>query len=59
VPNGSAAVHDHIYNIQLLIDSYTDLFNNSAAAVQAANPSPTTLTRPAGSRPATVYGPGQ
>ncbi len=49
VPNASAAVHDHRYTIQLLLDSY-----------EAVNGGPLAgATRPAGARPATVYGPGQ
>ncbi len=49
VPNSSAAVHDYKYVIQLLLDSYQDL--NGAALPGAF--------RPAGTRPAAVYGPGQ
>jgi hypothetical protein len=64
VPNGSAATHDHIYNIELLQDSIANL-------VPGATLDTTTNTwsgtggvidgafRPVGSRPATVYGPGQ
>lgn len=49
VPNASAAVHNYKYAIQLLLDSY-----------EAVNGAPLTgATRPTGSRPATVYGPGQ
>ena len=56
VPNASAAVHDHIYIIQLLHDSYDDY--NAVAPVQLA---PLALggVRPVGTRPATVYGTGQ
>ena len=49
VPNGSAAAHDYKYCIQLLQDSIADL---SGAPVPGA-------FRPAGTRPATVYGTGQ
>jgi hypothetical protein len=49
VPNASGAVHNYKYCIQLLLDSYADL--NGATLAGA--------TRPAGSRPATAYGPGQ
>jgi hypothetical protein len=48
-PNASAAVHDYKYIIQLLLDGYEDL---TGAPLAGAN-------RPAGTRPATVYGPGQ
>lgn len=49
VPNASAAVHDYKYTIQLLLDSY-----------EAVNGTPVAgATRPVGTRPATVYGPGQ
>jgi hypothetical protein len=54
VPNASAAVHDYKYNIQLLRDSYNNY--NAVAPV----PGPVLGgVRPAGTRPATVYGPGQ
>jgi len=49
VPNASAAVHNYKYCIQLLLDSYADLNGSPLAGA----------TRPAGTRPATVYGPGQ
>lgn len=49
VPNTSAAVHDHLYIIQLLLDSYEDV---SGAPLAGA-------TRPPGTRAATVYGTGQ
>jgi len=49
VPNNSAAVHDYKYIIQLLLDGIEDL---SGAPLADA-------FRPAGTRPATVYGPGQ
>lgn len=49
VPNGSAAAHDYKYCIQLLQDSIENL---SGAPVPGA-------FRPVGTRPATVYGPGQ
>lgn len=49
VPNNSAAVHDYKYIIQLLLDGIEDL---SGAPLAGA-------FRPAGTRPATVYGPGQ
>jgi hypothetical protein len=49
VPNASAAVHNYKYTIQLLLDSY-----------EAVNGAPLAgAFRPAGTRPATVYGPGQ
>lgn len=54
VPNASAAVHDHLYIIQLLHDAYDDY--NAVAPVQLA---PLGGIRPAGTRAATVYGPGQ
>jgi hypothetical protein len=49
VPNASAAVHNFRYALQLLLDSYEDL-NGS--------PLPGSV-RPFGTRPATMYGPGQ
>ncbi len=49
VPNSSAAVHDYKYIIQLLLDGYEDLTGAPLAGA----------FRPAGTRPATVYGPGQ
>ena len=49
VPNASAAVHNHKYAIQLLLDAYENL---TGAPLSGA-------TRPSGTRPATVYGPGQ
>jgi cytochrome c1 len=64
VPNGSAAVHDHIYNIQLLQDSIanlipvatlnanTNIWSGTGGVIDGA-------FRPAGTRPATVYGAGQ
>lgn len=70
-PNKSAAVHNYKYIIELLMDSYTDLYNNSTAgqiaAAQAlinAGPTPLTLptpavlnlNRPAGTRQAVNYG---
>ena len=57
-PNPSAATHNHRYNIQILIDSYTDLFNNMTAAGFTnpnGRPLPSTFTRPAGTRAATNY----
>jgi hypothetical protein len=54
VPNSSAAVHDYKYNIQLLRDSYEQY--NAVAPVKKA---PLGGVRPVGTRPATVYGPGQ
>jgi hypothetical protein len=54
VPNASAAVHDYRYMIQLLHDSYDDY--NAVAPVKGAVLGG---VRPAGTRPATVYGPGQ
>ncbi|HEY3308841.1 MAG TPA: hypothetical protein VGJ93_10350 [Desulfuromonadaceae bacterium] len=71
VANKSAAVHDFKYVIQLLMDSYENLYNNSSpaqiAAAQAsisAGPTPLTLPtpaallakRPAGTRQAVNYG---
>jgi len=70
-PNKSAAVHDYKYIIQVLFDSYTDLYNNSTAGqITAAQvlltagtpgltlPTPATLNanRPAGTRQAVNYG---
>jgi hypothetical protein len=49
VPNASAAVHNYKYIIQLLQDGLADL----------GAPLSATAVRPAGTRPATVYGPGQ
>ncbi|MFI5294533.1 MAG: hypothetical protein ACHQ0Y_05850 [Thermodesulfovibrionales bacterium] len=49
VPNNSAAVHDYKYIIQVLQDGYADLTGAPLAGA----------FRPAGTRPATVYGPGQ
>ncbi len=49
VPNASAAVHDYKYNIQILQDSYENL---------TGAPLPNAF-RPAGTRPAVVYGPNQ
>lgn len=49
VPNASAAVHNYAYTIQLLLDSYEAVNNAPLAGA----------TRPVGTRPATVYGPGQ
>ncbi|ACM20044.1 cytochrome c, 11 heme-binding sites [Geotalea daltonii FRC-32] len=54
VPNASAAVHNYKYIIQLLRDSYEEY--NAVAAAKGATLSG---VRPAGTRPATVYGPGQ
>ncbi len=53
-PNPSAATHNYRYNIQILIDSYADLY----AATASPNPSlplPSAHFRPAGTRPATNY----
>jgi hypothetical protein len=64
VPNKSAAVHNYKYVIELLIDSYENLYNNSTPAqITAAQgllpalPPPATLTatRPAGTRQAINY----
>jgi uncharacterized CHY-type Zn-finger protein len=55
-PNPSAATHNHRYNIQLLVDSYTDLYNNTASP-NPALPPPGALVRPAGTRAATNYNP--
>jgi hypothetical protein len=49
VPNNSAAVHNFIYIIQLLQDGLADL----------GAPVSSSAVRPFGTRPATVYGPGQ
>jgi len=49
VPNNSAAVHNFIYIIQLLQDGLADM----------GAPLPPAAVRPPGTRPATVYGPGQ
>jgi len=48
-PNSSAAVHNYKYIIQLLLDGYEDI---NGAPLPGAS-------RPAGTRPATVYGPNQ
>jgi hypothetical protein len=57
IPNNSAAVHNYKYIIQLLMDSYTDLYNNTAV-IPAGLPTPAALNanRPAGSRQAVNYG---
>ncbi len=57
VPNNSAAVHNYKYIIQLLLDSYTDLYNNTAV-IPAGLPTPAALNanRPAGARQAVNYG---
>ncbi len=49
VPNASASMHNAKYAIQLLLDSYEHLTGSPLAGA----------TRPAGTRPATIYGPGQ
>lgn len=49
VPNASAAVHNYKYAVELLLDSYENLTGSPLAGA----------TRPAGTRPATIYGPGQ
>jgi hypothetical protein len=49
VPNSSAAVHDYKYIIELLLDGIEDLTGSPLAGA----------FRPVGTRPATVYGPGQ
>jgi hypothetical protein len=49
VPNASAAVHNYLYAIKLILDSYGDM---TGSPLQGA-------TRPAGTRPASAYGPGQ
>ena len=54
VPNSSAAVHDYKYCIQVLRDSY-DQYN----AVAPVKGPVLGGVRPVGTRPATVYGPGQ
>ena len=53
-PNPSAATHNHRYNIELLVDSYTDLYNNTVNP-NTALPLPTALIRPVGTRAATNY----
>ena len=61
VPNGSAAVHDHIYNIQLLQDSIANITGATLTANTWTDPGGIIngAFRPIGTRPATVYGPGQ
>lgn len=49
VPNASASVHNARYSIQLLLDSYENLTGSPL----------TGAVRPAGTRPATIYGAGQ
>jgi hypothetical protein len=59
VPNKSAAVHNYKYIIQLLMDSYSDLYNNTpAASIPAGLPTPAALNlnRPVGARQAVNYG---
>jgi hypothetical protein len=53
-PNPSSATHNHGYNIQLLVDSSTDLYNNTVSP-NPALPLPSALIRPAGTRAATNY----
>ncbi|GAC1466699.1 MAG: hypothetical protein PVSMB11_02230 [Desulfuromonadaceae bacterium] len=57
IPNNSAAVHNYKYIIQLLMDSYTDLYNNTAV-IPAGLPTPAALNanRPVGARAAVNYG---
>ena len=53
-PNPSAAAHNYRYNIQLLRDSYDDLWTNEPAG-RGVNPDRSAQVRPAGTRPATNY----
>ncbi len=53
-PNPSAATHNFRYNIELLVDSYTDLYSNTVNP-NPALPLPTALFRPVGTRAATNY----
>ena len=57
IPNNSAAVHNYKYIIQLLMDSYADLYNNTAV-IPVGLPTPAALNanRPAGARQAVNYG---
>jgi len=57
-PNPSAATHNYRYNIQLLHDSYEDLYNDLVARglpIPAGLPAPSAMFRPTGTRPATNY----
>jgi hypothetical protein len=57
-PNTSAATHNYRYNIELLHDSYEDLYNNTPpASIPPGSPAPGAMARPSGSRPATNYDP--
>lgn len=59
IPNNSAAVHNYKYIIQLLVDSYSDLYASMPPAnIPAALPTPAALNanRPVGSRQAVNYG---
>lgn len=55
-PNPSAAAHNYRYNIQLLRDSYDDLWVNAPSG-RGTNPDRRAQARPAGTRPATNYDP--
>jgi len=58
-PNRTAAVHNYRYIIQLLMDSYENLYNNTSGASGLGLPTPAALTanRPSGIRDATNYNP--
>jgi hypothetical protein len=59
-PNTSAATHNYRYNIELLHDSYEDLYNYMVAhsiTIPAGLPAPGAMARPSGTRPATNYDP--
>lgn len=58
-PNRTAAVHNYRYIIQLLMDSYESLYNNTTGASGLGIPTPAALiaNRPTGSRDATNYNP--
>lgn len=53
-PNPSAAAHNFRYTIQILRDSYDDLWTNAPAG-RGVNPDRSGQPRPTGTRPATDY----
>jgi hypothetical protein len=55
-PNPSAATHNYRYNIEILRDSYDDLWLNSPGG-RGTNPDRRNQPRPEGFRPATNYDP--
>jgi hypothetical protein len=62
VPNGSAATHNHKYNIELLQDSIANLIPGATLTANVWSGTGGVIDgafRPIGSRPAVVYGVGQ